>query len=177
MTRFASLCPAGVVQWQDLSFPSSRRGFDSHRPLHSSFYFSLSWRAAKAHEGLQPAWPAVAALPEIPIRQRPAPSGNARPQSAGAGLGKHQSGPGKARIQAQAPLPHDGRKPAPKAKESAWRPARFPARFAMTLPERPPRPGATACRAKAPPVPRFHSFALLRPAAASGWRIPRIRPF
>ena len=25
--------PAGVVQWQDLSFPSSRRGFDSHRPL------------------------------------------------------------------------------------------------------------------------------------------------
>ncbi len=24
---------AGVVQWQDLSFPSSRRGFDSHRPL------------------------------------------------------------------------------------------------------------------------------------------------
>ena len=79
MARFASLCPAGVVQWQDLSFPSSRRGFDSHRPLHSSFYFSLSWRAAKAHEGLQPAWPAVAALPEIPIRQRPAPSGNAGP--------------------------------------------------------------------------------------------------
>ncbi len=26
---------AGVVQWQDLSFPSSRRGFDSHRPLHT----------------------------------------------------------------------------------------------------------------------------------------------
>ena len=25
---------AGVVQWQDLSFPCSRRGFDSHRPLH-----------------------------------------------------------------------------------------------------------------------------------------------
>ena len=91
-------------------------GCCSHRPLHSSFYFSLSWRAAKAHEGLQPAWPAVAALPEIPIRQRPAPSGNARPQSAGAGLGKHQSGPGKARIQAQAPLPHDGRKPAPRLK-------------------------------------------------------------
>lgn len=166
MARFASLCPAGVVQWQDLSFPSSRRGFDSHRPLHSSFYFSLSWRAAKAHEGLQPAWPAVAALPEIPIRQRPAPS-------AGAGFGKHQSGPGKARIQAQAPLPHDGRKPAPRPKSQPG------ARRALrcTPPERPPRPGATACRAKAPPVPRFHSFALLRPAAASGWRIPRIRPF
>ncbi len=28
--------PAGVVQWQDLSFPSSRRGFDSHRPLQSA---------------------------------------------------------------------------------------------------------------------------------------------
>jgi sulfur carrier protein len=24
---------AGVVQWQDLSFPSSRRGFDPHHPL------------------------------------------------------------------------------------------------------------------------------------------------
>ena len=44
-----------------------------------------------------------------PIRQR-------RPQSAGAGFGTHQSGPGKARIQAQAPLPHDGRKPAPRPK-------------------------------------------------------------
>jgi hypothetical protein len=29
----AASCYAGVVQWQDLSFPSSRRGFDSHRPL------------------------------------------------------------------------------------------------------------------------------------------------
>ncbi len=27
---------AGVVQWQNGSFPSFGRGFDSHRPLHKS---------------------------------------------------------------------------------------------------------------------------------------------
>ena len=35
---------AGVVQWQDLSFPSSRRGFDSHRPLQGSTHTVLQWK-------------------------------------------------------------------------------------------------------------------------------------
>ena len=38
---------AGVVQWQDLSFPSSRRGFDSHRPLQ---FFCRLWRCAHPPE-------------------------------------------------------------------------------------------------------------------------------
>ncbi len=54
---------AGVVQWQDLSFPSSRRGFDSHRPLQ---FFCRLWRCAHppeidcvhAYVGLRVAQPA-----------------------------------------------------------------------------------------------------------------------